>query len=140
MRYLIFSIFLFFAIQGHAQSGDEAQIRQILSSQTASWNKGDLDEFMQGYWHSDSLMFIGKNGITWGYANALANYKKNYSNADQMGQLSFELLKFDRISEDHYFVIGKWFLKRKAGDIGGIYSLLFKKIGGRWWIVADHSS
>lgn len=140
MRFLLFTLMLLVACRSYSQSGDEAQIRQIMAAQTAAWNKGDLDAFMQGYWHSDSLMFIGKNGITWGYANALANYKKNYSNADQMGQLTFELLKFDRLSPEYYFVIGKWFLKRKAGDIGGIYSLVFRRIGGKWWIVADHSS
>ena len=51
-----------------------------------------------------------------------------------MGKLFFDLLKVKRLSADYYFVIGKWFLKRKAGDIGGIYTLLFRKINGQ---VAD---
>lgn len=123
-----------------AQSGDEAAIRQTLADQTAAWNKGDLDKFMKGYWHNDSLVFIGQSGITYGYTNALNNYKKNYNTPDRMGQLFFTLLKVQRLSADHYFVIGKWFLKRKAGDVGGVYTLLFRRISGHWWIVADHSS
>ena len=75
-----------------------------------------------------------------GYQQTLDNYKKTYSNADQMGKLFFTLLKVKRLSPDYYFVIGKWLLKRKTGDIGGIYTLLFRKIDGQWQIVCDHTS
>lgn len=122
------------------QSADEKAIRKILYEQTLAWSKGDLDEFMKGYWNNDSLMFIGKSGVTYGYQNTLANYKKNYSSTDEMGTLLFNLIKVQRLSAEYYFVVGKWHLKRNAGDIGGHYDLLFRKIKGRWYIVADHSS
>jgi uncharacterized protein (TIGR02246 family) len=119
---------------------DEAAIRQIMATQVDAWNKGNLDAFMKGYWDNDSLVFIGKSGPSYGYHQALANYKKNYSGPDQMGKLFFDLLKVKRLSSDYYFVIGKWFLKRKSGDIGGIYTLLFRKFNGGWRIVVDHTS
>ncbi len=126
---------------GRAQSADEKAIRQIMADQTAAWNQGSLDDFMKkGYWESDSLLFIGKSGISYGYTTALNNYKKNYSDRDKMGMLFFTLLRLDRLSADYYFVIGKWLLKRKDGDVGGVYTLVFRKIGGRWVIVADHTS
>jgi uncharacterized protein (TIGR02246 family) len=118
----------------------ETAIRQLMADQAAAWNKGDVDEFMKGYWNNDSLMFIGHSGITYGYQQTLDHYKKDYSNADQMGQLFFTLLKVKPLSPDYYFVIGKWLLKRKTGDIGGIYTLLFRKIDGQWRIVCDHTS
>lgn len=121
-------------------SKDEAAIRQIMANQVDAWNKGNIDAFMKGYWNNDSLVFIGKSGPSYGYHQALENYKKNYSTPDQMGKLFFELLKVKRLSADYYFVIGKWFLKRKAGDIGGIYTLLFRKINGTWHIIVDHTS
>ena len=123
-----------------AQSTDRAQILKILSDQTAAWNAGDIDKFMSGYLKSDSLMMIGKSGVTYGYQNVLNNYKKNYSNDSLMGNLFFDILQVKKIAVDHYFVVGKWFLKRAAGDVGGHYTLLFRKIKGKWWIVADHSS
>jgi ketosteroid isomerase-like protein len=119
---------------------DEAAIRRLMANQVDAWNKGNIDEFMKGYWRDDSLVFIGKAGPSYGYRQALANYKKNYSSADQMGKLFFDLLRVKKLSADYYFVIGKWFLKRKAGDIGGIYTLLFRKINGQWRIVVDHTS
>jgi ketosteroid isomerase-like protein len=121
-------------------SKDETAIRQIMANQADAWNKGNVDAFMKGYWNNDSLVFIGKSGPSYGYRQALANYKKNYNGPDQMGKLFFDLLKVKRLSSDYYFVIGKWFLKRKSGDIGGIYTLLFRKINGEWRIIVDHTS
>ena len=137
---VFFSIVLFgFVIPASAQS-DEQAIRNVLVSQTAAWNKGSIDDFMKGYWENDSLMFIGKSGITYGYNKTLLNYKKNYSNADLMGKLSFTLIKLKQLSPEYYFVVGKWQLTRKAGDVGGYYNLLFRKIKGKWVIITDHSS
>jgi ketosteroid isomerase-like protein len=119
---------------------DQAAIRQVMADQVAAWNKGSVDEFMKGYWNNDSLIFIGKSGISYGYRQALHNYRKNYSTRDQMGTLFFTLVKIKRLSPEYSFVIGKWMLKRKVGDIGGIYTLLFRKIEGQWMIVVDHTS
>lgn len=122
------------------QNKDEKEIRELLNNQTKAWNKADIDGFMVGYWDSNSLMFIGKAGITYGYQPTSDNYKKNYSDTAQMGQLSFEILHVNKLSSEYYFVVGKWFLKRSVGDIGGHYTLLFRKISGKWVIVSDHSS
>ena len=129
-----------FSLSSLAQSADEKAIRGILAEQTAAWNRGNIEDFMKGYWNSDSLMFIGQNGVTYGYQNTLMNYKKNYNNADKMGTLSFDLVKVQRLSREYYFVVGKWHLKRNAGDVGGHYDLIFRKIRGKWVIISDHSS
>jgi uncharacterized protein (TIGR02246 family) len=119
---------------------DEAAIRQLLAKQTAAWNEGDLERFMETYWKSDSLMFIGKNGVTYGWTNTLNNYKKGYPDTVAMGKLAFDILLVKRISPSYFQVIGKWHLKRSIGDLSGHYSLLLKKINGTWLIVSDHSS
>lgn len=123
-----------------AQSADEKAIREILDRQTKSWNKGDLVEFMSGYWKSDSLTFIGKSGVTYGYANTLDNYRKNYDSPAKMGQLKFDVVQVKKLDPSYYFVIGKWFLTRDAGNVGGHYTLIFRKIKGSWKIISDHSS
>lgn len=141
MKKLIFLLLLLAATGLHAQTKDEQKILSILDAQTNYWNTGDLEDFMKGYWKSDSLMFIGKSGVTYGYNNTLENYKKGYPNRDAMGILKFNILKVERISANTYFVVGKWHLTReKVGDAEGHYTLLFKKIKGEWVIVADHSS
>lgn len=137
--FLIMAVFCL-PVWSHAQSADEKAIRDVLARQTEAWNRGNLDEFMDGYWKNDSLMFIGKNGVTYGWQNTLDNYKKGYKGPDEMGTLIFTLLRFQRVSREYYYVIGKWELNRKAGDVSGHYTLLWRKIKGKWVIISDHSS
>ncbi|MES2850857.1 MAG: hypothetical protein V4685_17485 [Bacteroidota bacterium] len=61
-----------------AQKNEEATIKNVLEIQRLAWHKGNLEEYMQAYWQNDSLMFIGKSGITYGWKQTLENYKKNY--------------------------------------------------------------
>jgi ketosteroid isomerase-like protein len=123
-----------------AQDKDELVIRKILASQTEQWNKGNISAFMNGYWKSDSLLFVGKSGANFGYQKTLENYYKGYPDTAAMGKLNFDLIQVKRLSPDYYFVLGKWHLKRSIGDVGGAYTLLFRKIKGEWVIVVDHSS
>ena len=111
-----------------------------MENQNAAWNRGDIDGFMKGYWENDSLMFIGKSGVTYGWTNTLKNYKKGYPDTAAMGKLTFTLIQVKKISKEYYHITGKWFLKRSIGDIGGHYTLLFRKINSRWVIISDHSS
>ena len=120
--------------------GDEPAINKALNEQLAAWNAGDVNRFMQTYWQNDSLMFIGKNSVTYGWQNTLENYKKNYPDTAAMGKLDFNILETKRLSLLYFFVVGKWHLTRNIGNVGGHFTLLFKKIKNKWVIVADHSS
>lgn len=122
------------------QSHDEKMIRSVLEEQRLAWNSGEIEKYMTGYWQNDSLMFIGKSGITYGWQNTLNNYKKGYPDTAAMGKLKFDILEVKRLSVMYFFVVGKWHLTRSIGDAGGHFTLLFKKIKNRWVIVADHSS
>ncbi len=128
----------FFAV--FAQRNDEKEILALLDTQNKAWNSGDIDAFMHGYWNSDSLMFIGKSGVTYGYNNTLNNYKKGYADTAQMGKLKFTLIQVKRISAIYFSVVGKWYLTRSVGDVGGHFTLLLRKIKDKWVIVQDHSS
>ena len=123
-----------------AQNKDEQYVRKILSNQTLQWNKGNLDAFMVGYWNSDSLLFVGKNGPTYGYKNTLANYKKRYPDTIAMGKLTFHILKLKSLATDGYFVLGQFILQRTIGNLSGYFTLIFKKMNQKWVIIADHSS
>lgn len=137
---VIASAIFFGATISFAQTKDEIAIRTILQTQEINWNKGALENFMEGYWKNDSLMFIGKSGITYGWQKTLDNYKKGYPDLAAMGKLHFTLLQLKPLSPVFYFVVGKWYLQRSIGDLNGHFTLLFKKINGKWFIVADHSS
>jgi ketosteroid isomerase-like protein len=124
----------------YTQSKEEAAIRGLLARQTETWNHGDIEAFMQTYWKSDSLMFIGKTGVHFGWQETLNNYKKGYPDTTAMGKLSFEIITMKKLSPEYYYVVGKWMLKRSIGDLNGHFDLLLKKIKGNWYIISDHSS
>ncbi len=140
MRKILAGIFLLWGAVVAAQSRNEKAIRELLNRQSQNWNNGRIDAFMEGYWKNDSLMFIGKSGVTYGWTNTLNNYKKGYPDTTAMGKLTFTLITIRRLSGKYYYVVGRWFLKRSIGDIGGHFNLLFRKMNRRWVIVADHSS
>lgn len=145
MRYTLFLILLWSALLAGAQPHkltDVQQIQQVLHLQQTAWNSGDIPAFMEGYWKNDSLQFIGKKGITRGWQQTLDNYTKAYPDQATMGQLQFEILKLELFSKTTAQVIGKWTLIRSAekGNVGGYFTLIFKKINNRWVIVSDHTS
>ncbi len=116
------------------------QIQRVMDQQQEAWNRGDLEVYMNGYWKSDSLRFIGKRGITYGWQPTLDNYKKGYPNADAMGRLQFTNLSIELTGDSSAYVIGKWMLYRTTDTLSGHYSLLWKRMDNQWLIVADHSS
>ena len=141
MKILFLSLFIIvFASNSFSQSKTEKKIISILKTQDESWNKGDIDGFMQTYWQSDSLMFIGKSGVTYGWKKTMNNYKKGYPDTTAMGKLDFTLIDIKKLSRKYYHVVGKWHLTRSIGNLQGHFTLLLRKIKGRWLIIADHSS
>lgn len=142
MKYLLFFLLLAgISFPAQAQQPAEAVIRQLMQEQAEAWSRGDLEGFMQPYWQSDSLLFIGKSGLTYGWQQTLDNYRRNYPDPQAMGKLSFDIISVEPLADGKaYFVVGKWHLLREAGDLQGHYSLLWKKWGNNWVIVADHSS
>ena len=140
MKRLLLLLTLTTSLISFGQSKDEKEVRDVLAKQNAAWNRGDVDAFMVGYWENDSLMFIGKSGVTYGYKNTLANYKKNYPDTATMGKLTFTLIKVRQLSPEFFHVTGKYYLTRTIGDASGHFTLLFRKTNGKWVIISDHSS
>src|SRR5258706_15581556 len=136
---LLLSVFIQCTNAQSKRSADEKEIRSVLDKQVVAWNEANIDEFMKGYWKSDSILFIGSK-ITSGWDSTLVRYKKSYPNRAAMGKLRFEILRMDFISSDSYLITGKYFLAREKDNPSGIFTLLFKKKKGNWVIVYDHTS
>lgn len=140
MKHILFVAFLLVHGAAFAAGKDETAIRGMLAAQVAEWNKGNIAGYMKGYWENDSLLFIGKNGPTYGYTATLERYKKSYPDPASMGQLTSTIISVKKLSPRYYFIVGKWHLAREKGDLEGSYTLLIRKIKREWVIVADHSS
>jgi len=114
-------------------------IVKTMRQQEKDWNNGDIENFMEGYWKSDSLMFVSKRGIKYGWETTLENYKKSYPNKAAMGKLQFEILTLE-VNKKTAYTLGKWELERKVDTLSGYYTLFWKKIEGKWLITIDHTS
>ena len=87
----------------------------------------ETSSFYDGYWDSDSLIFIGKSGTNTGYQTTLDNYLKSYPTKDSMGTLNFKNRSWLPLSETTALVIGRWQI---SDDVNGMYSLIWRKING----------
>lgn len=144
MRFILIILALFFLF-GCKNAADnpgviKSEIRNVLTKQEADWNNGSVEDYMTGYWQSDSLKFIGKRGVEYGWSKTLANYKKAYPDRKTMGKLKFTIVEVSVLSDTSGFVIGNWDLHRESDTVGGAFTLLFKKINSQWVIVCDHTS
>ena len=117
-----------------------AEISKMLHRDAKHWSEGNIEAFMESYIKSDSLVFVGRRGLTYGWQQTLENYKKGYPTKEHMGHLRFDLLNFKELASDVFLVIGKYNLTRTVGDASGYFSIILKKLEGRWKIIADHSS
>ena len=118
------------------------EIYNLMKQQEDAWNNGNIENFMNVYWKNDSLVFIGKSGINYGWDETISNYKNSYKTKEQMGTLEFKNLICNTINDSTHIVTGKWSLKRNdsIGNINGFYSLIWVKKQTGWKITYDHTS
>ena len=143
----IFSLVFFVALLGinmvSAQSKEEKTrmaIRKVMDEQTAAWNRGDIDGFMQGYWNSPNMTFVSGNNVTKGWQPTLERYKKSYNSREKMGVLSFTDLEITVTGKDSAVVLGRFTLVREKDKPTGMFTLNFRKFKEGWRIIIDHTS
>jgi ketosteroid isomerase-like protein len=123
-------------------AGDEARaaVIEVMNTQQAAWNRGDVVGFMKGYWDSPELTFSGSSGITRGYEPVLERYRKNYPDQKAMGHLEFSGLEVRALGKDAALVLGRWHLQRESDELGGNFTLVFQRFPDGWKIIHDHTS
>jgi beta-aspartyl-peptidase (threonine type) len=119
----------------------KADIRTVIADQATSWNKGDLDGYMAGYWKSDSLSFSSGGTHTTGWQAVYDRYKARYfAPGKERGTLTFRKLEVELLGTDCAYVKGHWHVKMTTGESEGLFTLIVKKIDGSWKVVHDHTS
>ena len=138
-----FILFFTMTIGVFAQSKDEkakAAIKKVMDEQTAAWNRGDIEGFMQGYWNSPEMMFVSGNNMTKGWQPTLDRYKKSYDSRGKMGVLEFSELQITLTGKDSAVVFGRFTLVREKDKPTGLFTLNFRKFKDGWKIILDHTS
>jgi len=143
MKVILLSFSLVFIISSCSNSNFESNktaIKEAMDKQAQNWSSGDIEGFMNGYWKSDSLRFLGRRGLTKGWQTTFDNYKKSYPDKSAMGKLKFNHISFEPLNNKQMFVVGKWALERDKDTLSGYYSLLWEKIDGQWKVIFDHTN
>jgi len=115
----------------------EAKLVSILDAQDEAWSAGDIDAFMESYWKSPELRFASGGKINRGWEATRDGYYTRYPNPNVMGKLITDDYEVDVLSPNAAIVHGSWELEREGEPASGLYTLVFKKIGGKWVITSD---
>ena len=145
MKKLIFKILLFYFViflTSCKSTNSCDEIYDLMQEQEESWNKGNIDDFMNKYWNNDSLIFLGKSGINYGWKKTISNYKNSYKKKNEMGRLEFKNILCKPINKSTHIIAGKWSIYREDSirNIEGYYSLIWVKKDKVWKIIYDHTS
>ncbi|WP_018148214.1 YybH family protein [Henriciella marina] len=112
-------------------------IEAVVRAQAEAWNRGDIENFMQGYWPSPELRFASGGTVTRGFEQTLDRYETRYASREAMGKLSFSELETVQLSEDAAVLHGRWQLQRTSDAPSGLLTLVFRKMDGEWQIISD---
>ena len=58
----VIGLTFFLCVRSHGQAAEpdaaDRAVRALLAKQVQDWNKGELEQFMEGYWKDDALTFF----------------------------------------------------------------------------------
>lgn len=120
----------------------KAAITKVLDDQTAAWNRGDLDTFLEGYWKSPKVVFQSGGTRFDGFDAMRDRYRKRYqSDGKAMGRVSFSDVEIEPIGPESAFVRGRYELTMPDGTRpSGLFTLIFRRFDNGWKITHDHTS
>lgn len=114
-----------------------AEIKRMLNQAAIDWTANNLDGFMASYANSPTLRFAHPKGITLGFDTVKERYAKSITKSD----LKFSDLDVTVLALDAAVAFGRFHNRGKDGtNATGLFTLLVRKIEGRWKITHDHSS
>ena len=100
----------------------------------------NIDEFMNGYFNSEKLVFSGQSGPVYGWKSIKERYLAKYNNKELMGKLKFDIDNIFLVKRGVAILLGKFYLKREIADASGFFTLVFQKVKGKWYLISDHTS
>jgi ketosteroid isomerase-like protein len=139
---LLALLLLAFTTPAPGAGGDvPREIRVLLDTQAAAWNRGDLPGYMAGYDRNPSTTFLSGATVTRGWEEVLARYGEKYGGKGPLPALVFTDIELKWTNgTDAALVFGRWKLALSPEAREGTFTLLLLKKGGAWRIVHDHSS
>lgn len=116
--------------------------RQALATQTAAWNKGDLEGALQGYCPSADITWVNSKGVSHGYDGFAQSMREEFGGgAGTMGVLTNTVIDSRDLGGGQSLVVVQWDITREGKRLmGGISTQLWAECQGRTRIVFEHAS
>ena len=121
-----------------------AEITAMLQASADSWNKGDLDGFLDDYLDAPTTTFVGSS-VTHGVAEIRQRYLASYWRTGQPAQhLRFEGINVQPLGTEYALALGRYVLLTPATgqpEGSGWFTLVLRRTAPHVWrIIHDHSS
>jgi len=95
------------AAAASSDANAEQAIRSVLDQQVRAWNRGDIKDFMSGYWNSPDLIYVGNTKVTRGWQTLLDRFEElSKSSGGQIGTLELPETQISVLSPDSALVWG----------------------------------
>ena len=122
-----------------AAAAARGAVLALLAHGAAAWTRGDLAGFVSDY--APDATFVTARGVLHGRAEIQAHYAARFAPGAVRDSLSFRDLEVDLLAPDALNAVAYYVLQRGDSVVArGPTSLVMRRVGGRWYIVHDHSS
>ena len=119
----------------------EHAIRSVLDQQVAAWDRGDIKDFMSGYWNSPDLIYVGNTKVTRGWQTLLDRFEElSKSSGGQIGTPELTETQISVPSADSALVWGTYRVLQPGQDRKGLYTLVLRRFQEGWRTVYDRTS
>jgi ketosteroid isomerase-like protein len=120
-------------------SGSAEEIRAMLDTTAAGWNRGDLATYMRPY--HDSVVSNGANGFVTGRAAMEDVMRRGFWRTGRPIQvLHYEDVVVRPLERDHALVTGRFVLTgADRPERRGLFSTVWMRTDAGWRMIHDHS-
>ncbi len=122
------------------QNQSTISIKAMIDAQGKAWNSGNLGAYMAYYWRSSKTKHIFNEQVSVGWEAIDGRLRAMFANPALMGKISYRDLEIDVITKDMATAEARWRYEHDNLAMDGYFTLIVRKIDGRWLIVHDHAS
>jgi ketosteroid isomerase-like protein len=127
-------------LESSAATTDEQQIYAIILDQLRYWNAHDIEHYMDCFWKSPDLLVVIDGEQIMGWAELLATYQRGFPNRQEMGTITLQRVKIQRLSSDFFLALSWFTIRTRDRDSYSTDTLIFRKFPEGWKVISDHAS
>jgi uncharacterized protein (TIGR02246 family) len=118
----------------------EKEIYDQLMRMADSWNRHDIDAYLDGFVHSDDLVVVVEGETVRGWDLLSRAYHSGYPNPQEMGTATIDRIQVQMLTPDLGFVLSSYTISFPKKKEFGTDTIIMKKVPAGWRELISHSS